>query len=377
MGCVVGDEDSSILRPERQRGSVTSVLLVLLALMIILAVVAGIAWLSLVKRPAEASQQEQNEIFSRLTLGEQRVTNQLDTRFTDADGDLVADAPKDAAQWIDPPTLYFSYVSVDDPEQFKEAFKDLMAHLSRATGKTVEYYASEGTMDQIRALRDGRLHVTGLNTGGVPIAVNAAGFVPVSLLAGANDGGLYKMQIIVRAASTIRRVEDLRGRELALTEASSNSGYKAPLVLLRDFGLQPGRDYGIRYSLGQDASIDGIASGAYEVAAVASDVLRRAVVAGRISESQFRVVHESKEFPSAALGFAHNLKPEVALKIRDALQSFEWANSSLATYFSAAGQNRFVPASYKKDWELVRRIDDEIGYVHRIPEPATQPTAGN
>lgn len=358
-------------------------LVVLLAAVLVSAVVAGAAWFSLVKRPTEQSQREQNEVFARLTLGSEKVANQLDPRFTDTNGDLVADPPADPARCIDPPTLYFSYVSVDDAAPFKEAFKDLMAHLSRQTGRPVEYAEFSGTLEQLRALRDGALHVTGFNTGGVPIAVNAAGFVPVSLLAGPNDNGFYRMQIIVRAGSPIQQVQDLKGRELTLTEASSNSGYKAPLVLLRDFGLVPGRDYGIRYSLGQEASIDGIADGTYEAAAVASDVLRRAVGAGRISASQYRVIHESSDFPSAALGYAHNLTPELAAKVRQALLTFDWANTSLAAFFTNAGQSRFVPADYRKDWELVRRIDNEIGYAHRIPDPApalptpsTQPAAG-
>ena len=32
----------------------------------------------------------------------------LDARYTDADGDLVADAPTDPKDWIDPDTLVFS-----------------------------------------------------------------------------------------------------------------------------------------------------------------------------------------------------------------------------------------------------------------------------
>jgi phosphonate transport system substrate-binding protein len=101
---------------------------------------------------------------------------------------------------------------------------------------------------------------------------------------------------------------------------------------------------------------------------VASDVLKRAVCAGRISPNDFRVIHESNPFPSAALGYAHNLKPDLAAKLRGCCLNFDWKGTSLGQYFADAGQTRFAPADYKKDWDLVRRIDNEIGYAHRLPE---------
>ncbi|MFH1602710.1 MAG: hypothetical protein ABIH03_02260, partial [Pseudomonadota bacterium] len=33
----------------------------------------------------------------------------LDVRFCDADGDLVADVPKDKKQWVNPSSLIFAY----------------------------------------------------------------------------------------------------------------------------------------------------------------------------------------------------------------------------------------------------------------------------
>lgn len=351
-----------------RRGSAASLTLIVIALLIIGAVVGVVAWMSFIRNPSQEYLQQSDEQLIKLTGLGQPVSNSMSDRYTDANGDLIADPPADAAKLIDPPTLYFSYVPVDDSTDFKTAFGDLMKYITRETGKPCEYVEFESVEAQLKAMRDGKLHVAGLNTGGVPMAVNAAGFVPVSLLAGDETQGYYKMQIIARADSSIKSLSDLKGKELALTDASSNSGYKAPLVLLQDHGLRPGRDYTLRYTGGQDNSIAAIASKEYEVAAVASDVLKREIGAGRIKAEDFRVVHESGQFPSAALGYAYNLKPELAAKLRECLTKFDWKDSSMATYFANAGQTHFAPADYKKDWELVRRIDNEIGYAHKLPE---------
>ncbi|HJO85959.1 MAG TPA: phosphate/phosphite/phosphonate ABC transporter substrate-binding protein, partial [Rhodospirillales bacterium] len=39
----------------------------------------------------------------------------LDKRFCDANGDLVADTPTDASKLLNPSTLVFSYTPVEDP----------------------------------------------------------------------------------------------------------------------------------------------------------------------------------------------------------------------------------------------------------------------
>src|SRR5438105_4443336 len=41
------------------------------------------------------------------------VVNKLDPSFTDADGDLIADAPADPSKLIDPPTITFCFVAND------------------------------------------------------------------------------------------------------------------------------------------------------------------------------------------------------------------------------------------------------------------------
>lgn len=44
---------------------------------------------------------------------------QLDSRYQDNDGDLIADIPSDAAQQVDPSTLVFAYTPVEDPASWR------------------------------------------------------------------------------------------------------------------------------------------------------------------------------------------------------------------------------------------------------------------
>jgi phosphonate transport system substrate-binding protein len=240
----------------------------------------------------------------------------------------------------------------------------------------VEYNLYNSPEEELRALFDGKLHVAGINTGNIPSAVNQCGFVPFCGLASEQGVASYQMQIIVPADSPIEKIADLKGKELTLTEPGSNSGFKAPLVLLSKEGLQPGRDYVIRYSGGHRESIDGIAKKTFRAAAVASDVMKRSLADDPplIKKEQFRVIYQSENFPTAGFGYVWNLNPELAEKVKKAFFSFQWKGTGVEKEFGASEQTKFVPISFKSDFAGVRQVDDAIRAIRGAVDAATQST---
>lgn len=365
-------------RNARRHGKVNATLTLIVALVALVIAVAAIIYQVQVAGPLRERLDEQDALIAQLTgVNNQQVINTLDTRYNDSDGDLVADPPKDASKQLDPAVLKFSYVATDSTS-FKKAFAELTAAIGVATGKKVEYVDFDSSDDQLRAVRDGELHITALNTGAVPIGVCAAGFVPVAQMSDDSGAGGYHMAIIVPASSSMQKVQDLRDKELAVTEPTSNSGYKAPLIMLRELNLRPPKDYRLRYTYGHVNSIAGIKTKLFDAAAVADDVLKREVAAGHIAENEYRAVYRSeKTFPTATLGYAHNLKPEIAEKVRQVVLNFNWKGTGLEGEFGSEGKSKFIPVDYRKDWEYVRRIDDSIGDAYKLKAPpsSTQPTA--
>lgn len=352
-----------------RRGAAKVLAVIVLA---ILVVGGSIGW-TLMRASQRVDTDSHSELLGSMTGLSRPIKNALSAKFTDANKDLVADAPADAAKLIDPAEITFSYVASDqNTADMVATFKPLTDALAAATGKPVKYMAITDPDAEMNALHDGTLHVCAFNTGSVPTAVNVAGFVPVALLGGESGPSTYQLKIIASTKSNIGSIESLRGRELALTEMSSNSGYKAPLVLLQQkHDMRPGFDFGIRYSQGYTPSIDGLVDGTFEAIAVASDMLARAESAGKIKPSDYRVLFTSDPFPTACFGYAHNLKPELAAKIETALLSFALKDDATATYFAASGQTKLVKVDYAKDFALVRDIDDAIGYEHKLRTPAT------
>ncbi len=282
----------------------------------------------------------------------------LDEMYCDENMDLVADTPKDSKDWKDPGTLVFTYTPVEDPAVYKDAFADFQKYLSEATGKKVVYYTVQSNAAEVEAMRSGRLPIAGCSTGPTGFAVNLAGYVPIAVKGYEDSFQGYNLILVTKKDSDIKEFKDIKGKKIAHTSASSNSGNLAPRAIFPQHGIVPDKDYTVVYSGKHDQSILGVAHGDYDAAPVASDVFKRMARAGRINGDDFRTVFTSPKFPTSSFGLAHNLNPELAKKIVDAFYSYRFTPEMMETF---GGADRFFPITYKKDWKVIRDIAASTG----------------
>jgi phosphonate transport system substrate-binding protein len=283
---------------------------------------------------------------------------QLDTLYCDADRDLVADAPKDPARWRDPSTLVWAYTPVEDPAVYANIFKPFTDHLEKCTGKRTVYYPVQSNAAEIEAMRSGRLHFAGFSTGPTGFAVNMAGAVPFAAKGLGDQVRGYNLLAIVKASSPYKSLADLKGRKVAHTSPSSNSGNLAPRVLFPEKGLTPETDYKPLMSGGHDKSVLGVNSGDYDMAAVASDVFERMATRGTVKAEDFRILYRSPVFPTSSFAHAHDLKPELAARLRQCFFEFRFPPAMQKEF---NGDDRFLPITYQKDWAVVRDVAEKSG----------------
>ena len=289
----------------------------------------------------------------------------LGDRYTDADGDLIADIPADASEWIDPDTLIFAYTPVEDPAVYAEVWQGFLDHMSEVTGKRVQFFPVQSNAAQIEAMRAGRLHVAGFNTGSNPLAVACAGFRPFAMMA-ADDGSFgYEMEIITYPDSGVTAVEDLKGKQLAFTSETSNSGFKAPSAILKaEFDMVAGEDFAAVFSGAHDNSILGVANKDYIAASIANSVKARMLDREVVTDDQLVTIYTSQTFPTTGYGTVYNLAPELQDKIREAFFSYDWTDSPLAEEFNRNGEDKFVEITFKDEWSVIRTIDAANNVVY-------------
>lgn len=278
---------------------------------------------------------------------------ELDAQYCDENGDLVADTPKDPKKWKNPGTIVFTYTPVEDPAVYETIFKPFTTHLSQCVNKKVVFYQVQSNAAEIEAMRSGRLHVAGFSTGPTAFAVNLAGAVPFAVKGTGKEFQGYNLIVIVKANSPYQKLADLKGKKVAHTSPSSNSGHLAPLSLFPAQGLTPDKDYKIIFSGKHDQSVMGVNSGDYDAGAVASDVFHRMGERGQVKENDFRVIYRSQKFPTSSFAYAHDLDPKLVDKMLSCFYDYRFPPEMQKAF---DGADRFFPINYKTSWEAVRTV---------------------
>jgi phosphonate transport system substrate-binding protein len=277
----------------------------------------------------------------------------LDTMYCDANNDLVADTPTDPDKLKTPSTVVFTYTPVEDPAVYADIFSPFTKYLSECVDRKVVFYQVQSNAAEIEAMRSNRLHVGGFSTGPTNFAVNLAGAVPFAVKGNEDGFQGYHLIAIVRKDSPYQKLSDLKGKKLAHTSPSSNSGNMAPIALFPAEGLVPGKDYKFLYSGKHDQSVMGVNSGDYDAAAVASDVFHRMAERGQVKEDDFRVIYKSEKFPTSSFSYAYDLEPKFRDKMLKCFYDYRFPDSMKEAF---DGADRFYPVTYKKDWKIVRDV---------------------
>jgi phosphonate transport system substrate-binding protein len=278
---------------------------------------------------------------------------ELDVMYCDDNNDMVADVPADPKKWKNPSTIVFTYTPVEDPAVYENIFKPFTTHLAACLDKKVVFYQVQNNAAEIEAMRSGRLHVGGFSTGPTAFAVNLAGAIPFAVKGDSKEFQGYNLIFIVKASSPYQKLADLKGKKVAHTSPSSNSGHLAPLALFPGEGLAPDKDYKPIFSGKHDQSVMGVNSGDYDGAAVASDVFHRMAVRGQVKESDFRIIYRSQKFPTSSFAYAHDLDPKLVDRMLTCFYEYRFPPEMVKAF---DGADRFFPINYKTTWEVVRAV---------------------
>jgi len=282
----------------------------------------------------------------------------LDTPFCDEDGDLLADTPKDLARQKTPDPLFFTNSPLEDPAVFKELMRPFVERLAKCTGRKVRFYDVYSSAAAIEAMRSGRMHLGTMSSGDTAFAVNVAGAIPFGIRGDAGGPQGYQLWMIVKKGSAYQKLSDLKGKRVAHTTPSSNSGNLAPRTLFPPEGLTPDKDYKVVFSGKHENSVSGVASGDFDAAPIAHDILLRMAERGLVKLDDFRVIWKSRNFPPGGLSMAHDLAPALQKTIRECTYAFRYPPDMVRGF---QGADRWLPLDYKQDWELIRRVAQESG----------------
>jgi phosphonate transport system substrate-binding protein len=196
--------------------------------------------------------------------------------------------------------------------------------------------------DVRRELERGEIDVAFVCTG-TYVHARRSGLVDLLVRPEFENGMEYRSYLIVPAHSSRDSVEELRGATMAYTDPESNTGCLVPRALLAKHRLRESFFERIVFSGSHDKSIQAVAIGAVDVAAVDSLVWESSVKSDPSLEGKTRVIWRSEPFGAPPVVVPSSIDPELKEALRRAFLGLD-GDEEGRKVLSSIGIARFVGA---------------------------------
>jgi len=240
--------------------------------------------------------------------------------------------------------------------------KDLSEHL----GIPVKELSVSDYNAVVEAMRTGKADIAGFGPVTYVQASERAGAEAMVVTAPHSDmkNTGYTSQFIVRADSDIFTLEDLKGRSFAFVDPSSTSGNYVPtLELMNLFGLSNDDLHtngiffdSVMYSGGHVNGLRAIMAGDIDAVPIASGTLKNEILAGNVTEADYRIIHESPRIPDSPVSIRGSLPDELKKMILDFYLSYDNPE-----YFQLNGG--FKPEEKAR---FILTVDSDYNYVRDL-----------
>jgi phosphonate transport system substrate-binding protein len=243
-------------------------------------------------------------------------------------------------------------------DYFKHLSSCANVELQNTTGGSLEQSYPIDVLaekDLIETVKTGKAQLAQVNPGLVAQLATAGHPGPFAVPGNKATGkkNSYKLLLITRLDSGLTKPLDLKGKKVAHTTPTSNSGNLAPRALFPAIGLTPEQDYDVVFSNGHERSIVGVLHGFYPGAAVASDLFQRMVIKGEVRASSFRVLWESEPFMTESWIMGTDVPADVQARVRKCSYSYSFS-PKLRTLL--VGNDTLLPVVFEKDFATVMDV---------------------
>lgn len=220
-----------------------------------------------------------------------------------------------------PPALRFSVASIESPRDTYSAYTRLLDRMGQMLEMPIEFEQRRTYREVNDLLISGRLDAALLCTGGyLDLERRARGAVEVVAVPVMGGQASYQSLIIVPASSGVRDLEDLKGKRFAFTDELSFSGRAYAQTLLRERKVDPDRFFGsVAYTGSHDRSIEAVANGLVDGAAVHGAVLAQMEERDPSLARRIRIVHRSPPLGAMPIVVSKRVPAAVRARLREVL----------------------------------------------------------
>ena len=259
-----------------------------------------------------------------------------------------------------PKTLRIALAPSDDTEQMLAGFEKLRVYLEKKLGIPVEVRKVTSYGAVVEGMRKNRVDVAWYGPASYALAEKEADAEAFMISVDTKGVHTYNSYILVPANSTAKTIQDLAGKEVAFTEASSTSGGLVPSYLIfQATGKAAGSFVKVNYVGNHDTVVNLVKKGSVAAGCTNNITVDRMLEQGKLQTSDFRILVKSDPIEGSPLAWRKSLSPDLKKKIADAI---EGSPKELGTYKIAglgeiASFKRATPADYQIIRDLIAKLN--------------------
>jgi phosphonate transport system substrate-binding protein len=271
--------------------------------------------------------------------------------------------------------INFGITPWEDPEKLRRMHEPFLAYLSEKMNVRIRFMVAQEYHDLVSDLKRGIIHIAAFSSGAYSDALEEGiGKDAIYIASTQNDGNsYYRGQIVTRPG--IKSLNDLKGKSFAFVEKGSSSGYKFPLALLLQKGIDPYKFFSKIYYLGSHAHVvDAVVNGKADAGATHSGFSEKSTA---FKENKISVLMKTDPIPYDAIVVYRKKGSAFAQKLQKHLLAINRETTN------AAGEkvlNKALGSPYSgyvvhppKIYEVVRQTSRLVKAYKPPPEKKNEP----
>lgn len=255
--------------------------------------------------------------------------------------------------------LIMGLIPAENNEEMIKQFEPMRAYLESKTGQKVKVFTATDYTGVIEAMRKKRVDIAWFGPLSYYLAEQEAGAEAFAAgIRKGSDSHTYKSIFVVPGDSTIKTIQDLKGKSVAFVDPASTSGGLVPTFMVKKAtGMMPQDFFGkFTYAGSHDAAELAVKNKTVDAAADNDITYSKMMKKELITKDTNRVLLESEPLPGSPLVYRKDLSADLKAKIRDAI-----LNAHKDIQVTGYGELSHYVAVTPKDYQIVRDMVKELG----------------
>ncbi|MFC7441113.1 phosphate/phosphite/phosphonate ABC transporter substrate-binding protein [Laceyella putida] len=217
-------------------------------------------------------------------------------------------------------TLRMGIVPKGNPEEMRERYEKLIAHLEKELGVDIEVYMPNSYDSVIAAMKERKIDFALFGAYSYVKAEKELGAVPLVVESYPETGIGYHSLIVTRKSNGIQSIADLQGKPFAFVDRTSTSGYLIPNAHFQLLHIQSRTFFSETRFMGSHTAVAKAVLSGQAVGGVMDDLTYKALLkAGEIKQGDLTVLWQSDFIPGSPIAAHPEMDAQLRSKLTEAL----------------------------------------------------------